>query len=352
MNLLKKLLPGLLPLFVFIAADEIWGTRVGLAIALAFGLAELGYYYIKERRIDRFILADTGLLIALGSVSIILDNDIFFKIKPALIELILLGLVGYSLWGKTNLVLQMTKRYTGEININDSGEKLMRLNMLAMFWITAGHIVLIVISARYMSNEAWVFISGVLFYILFGLWFGAVWLSTFLKNRRYKNEEIFPIVDEDGKVVGTAPRSVCHDGKSMLLHPVVHLHLFNSSGRLYLQKRSQNKDIQPGKWDTAVGGHIAPGEDVEAALRREASEELGLTDFEPRFAHKYVWESSRERELVFSFITVKDVTPAINPDEIEEGRFWSIEEIAGKVGKEVFTPNFEKEFSLIRTRKK
>ncbi len=36
-------------------------------------------------------------------------------------------------------------------------------------------------------------------------------------------EEIFPLVDEIGNVIGQAPRSVCHDG-TMLLHPVIHLH--------------------------------------------------------------------------------------------------------------------------------
>jgi len=54
------------------------------------------------------------------------------------------------------------------------------------------------------------------------------------------NIEIFPVVDEDGNEISTAPRTVCHDGKSMLLHPVVHLHLFNEKGELFLQKRSMN----------------------------------------------------------------------------------------------------------------
>ena len=92
--------------------------------------------------------------------------------------------------------------------------------------------------------------------------------------------EIFPVVDTDGRVMGKASRRECHNG-SKILHPVVHLQLFNSRGDLYLQKRALHKDIQPGKWDTAVGGHIDYGESVKNALRREAREELGITDFQP-----------------------------------------------------------------------
>jgi isopentenyldiphosphate isomerase len=157
-------------------------------------------------------------------------------------------------------------------------------------------------------------------------------------------EEIFPIVDENGRKIGEAPRKTCHDGKSMLLHPVVHLHLFNSSGKLFLQMRSSSKDIQPGKWDTSVGGHVAPGESVEEALLREANEEIGIKGFDYSFLGKYIWESSREREFVYSFKAVSDITPSINKNEIDEGRFWSKEEIINASGKDIFTPNFEREF--------
>ena len=64
--------------------------------------------------------------------------------------------------------------------------------------------------------------------------------------------EKFPIVDEEGHVIGSATRGECHSG-SKLLHPVVHLHVFNSKGEVYLQRRPDWKDSQPGKWYTSVG---------------------------------------------------------------------------------------------------
>lgn len=154
--------------------------------------------------------------------------------------------------------------------------------------------------------------------------------------------ELLPIVDENGHQTGTATRGECHGG-SMLLHPVVHLHVFDTQGRLYLQKRPDWKDIQPGKWDTAVGGHVDIGEKIEEALRREAFEELGIKDFQPKFIKSYIFQSTRERELVNVFSTVL-ASPPTPTDELDGGRFWTVEEIIDAIGTGQLTPNFENEF--------
>lgn len=157
--------------------------------------------------------------------------------------------------------------------------------------------------------------------------------------------EIFPIVDAKGRVIGSATRGECHGG-SMLLHPVVHLHLLNTCGELFLQKRPEWKDIQPGRWDTAVGGHIDFGEDRLSALRREVREEIGISDFSPQLITSYVFQSDREREYVNVFTTVSD-TPPIPSDELDGGRFWTIAEIEAAIGSRVFTPNFENEYLTV-----
>ena len=156
-------------------------------------------------------------------------------------------------------------------------------------------------------------------------------------------EEKFPLVDEEGRVIGSATRGECHNG-SRLLHPVVHLHVFNSAGDIYLQKRPEWKDIQPGKWDTAVGGHMDYGETPEQALRREVNEELGITDFVPEFVDKYVFDSKRERELVYVNHTTYDGPVRPSAEELDGGRFWTMQEIKEAMGKEILTPNFESEF--------
>lgn len=163
-------------------------------------------------------------------------------------------------------------------------------------------------------------------------------------NSVQQGAEDFPVVDEDGNVIGRATRKFCHGG-SMALHAVVHLHILSKDGRLYLQKRSMKKDIAPGRWDTSVGGHIDYGEHVKDALAREAREELGvhIENINPIPLFSYIWQSKVEREVVNAFaITYEgEITP--DHDEVDEGRFWAKEELQNSLGKDVFTQQFEQQ---------
>lgn len=159
-------------------------------------------------------------------------------------------------------------------------------------------------------------------------------------------EEIFPILTEDGTMVGKATRSQCHSG-SMLIHPVVHLHVTTPDRKyLLLQRRSSSKKIQPDTWDTAVGGHVDYGESIEAALIRESREELAIDASESNFIHRYLFRSPIERELVHVYhkSVPFDSVFHINPEEVSDVKFWSLSEIQNAMGRGILTPNFESEF--------
>lgn len=164
------------------------------------------------------------------------------------------------------------------------------------------------------------------------------------------SEELLPLVDADGNILGSVTRGQAH-GPQRPLHPVVHLHLFNGKGDLYLQHRPAWKDVQPDRWDTAVGGHIDFGEDVMTALYREVREEIGLDmsalHLVPEEIARYVFECPRERELVNVFRLTTNTLP-VPSEELDGGRFFCREELLRLMGTGFFTPNFEQEWKRLK----
>ncbi len=167
--------------------------------------------------------------------------------------------------------------------------------------------------------------------------------SKFILFTTDNNNEVFPIVDEDGNVLGSILRGEAHDGRKVL-HPVVHLHLFNSKGELYLQRRPDWKPIQPGKWDTAVGGHISYCETVEQAFSREVMEELGISVPNATSLGHYVFESKVEKELVYVFKTIYDGPIHPSAEELDGGRFWTRQQILDAISQNILTPHLESEY--------
>lgn len=155
-------------------------------------------------------------------------------------------------------------------------------------------------------------------------------------------EEYLEVVNRNGEIIQSLPRSEIH-GDPSLIHRVVHVLVFNDKGELFLQKRSMNKDVAPGKWDTSVGGHVNSGETLDTALKRETEEELGITSFEPEFLYTYIHSNAYETELVYTYSCIYNGSIRFQRDEIDEVRPWSLDEIRQSIGRGILSDNFEHE---------
>lgn len=171
-SLLKLMLPGLLPILVYVGASEFWGDLVGLGVGIGLGLAEFLFLLVVQKKVDGFVLGDTALLVVLGGISLGLDDAVFFRLKPVLVEGLIVGLLAASAWGPKNLVMGMV--FKGE-----AGERLrqawvknpqaalsMNRNLSLITVVFAAHTFLSLASALWMPKEAWAFITGVLPFLL------------------------------------------------------------------------------------------------------------------------------------------------------------------------------------------
>ncbi|MEI9999971.1 MAG: NUDIX domain-containing protein [Verrucomicrobiota bacterium] len=134
--------------------------------------------------------------------------------------------------------------------------------------------------------------------------------------------EPFDIVDAHDQVVGRAPRGEVH--ARGLLHRATHVLVHDAHGRLFLQRRSLEKDTFPGCWDSSCSGHLDAGEDYPAAARRELGEEIGWHADSPPLRPLLKLDASAETGQ--EFIQVYLLGPIsgpfdLNPAEIIEGRW-------------------------------
>lgn len=135
-------------------------------------------------------------------------------------------------------------------------------------------------------------------------------------------DEWFDVVDGEDRVVGRERRAEVHRKK--LLHRAVHLFVFNRAGHIFLQKRSMSKDVAPGRWDSSCSGHLDAGEDYDAAVVREAFEEIGMKlESVPERVRYFKAGPGTGMEFVWLYKAESEGPFSLHPEEIETGAWFS-----------------------------
>ncbi len=140
------------------------------------------------------------------------------------------------------------------------------------------------------------------------------------------NEEIFDVVNERDEVIDHKPRREVH--RLGLLHRAIHVLVFNSYGKIFLQKRSMTKDREPGKWDSSSSGHVDSGEEYDACAVRELREEIGLiVPKTPERLFKIDACAETDQEFVRVYRCEAEGPFQLHPDEIEGGEWFAPEAV-------------------------
>ncbi|MEV7428271.1 isopentenyl-diphosphate Delta-isomerase [Nocardioides sp. NPDC092400] len=144
--------------------------------------------------------------------------------------------------------------------------------------------------------------------------------------------DLVVLLDDEGHPCGTAPRATVHTTDTPL-HLAFSCYVLDGEGRVLVTRRAVTKRTWPGVWTNSFCGHPRPGEDPVATVHRYAEHELGLelTDVRcvlPEFRYRAVDPGGIvENELCPVYSARTDGLPRHHPDEVEESRWLSLEEL-------------------------
>lgn len=143
-------------------------------------------------------------------------------------------------------------------------------------------------------------------------------------------QELFDVVDKSDRIVGQTTRGEAHKNPS-IIHRSVAIGIFNAHRELFLQKRSESKDLEPGKWTISCSGHVAAGQYYLETTHRELLEELGI-DLKVHPVEKILCKYPFETEMAYFYQAYNNGPFTLNRDEIDEGRFFKPGEIYNQLG--------------------
>ena len=159
-------------------------------------------------------------------------------------------------------------------------------------------------------------------------------------------EEVFDVVDDDDNVIGQVSRKKAHTEGH--IHRSVLFFIFDREGRVCVNQRTYSKEFYPGHWSIVFGGHVHAGETYEDTVVREAEEEAGVAGkpFYMASFHKRFDAADRENVRVYGFVSNGDLH--LDPGEIFQGVFLTIDELEQKLMRERFLPETPRLLEILK----
>lgn len=142
-------------------------------------------------------------------------------------------------------------------------------------------------------------------------------------HRAASDAELIAWVDEQDQVLGALPRAELRSRG--LIGRGTFILLFNSASELCVHRRTLSKAVYPGYWDIAAGGMVAAGESYALSAKRELAEELGIRNAVLRDHGRFFFNQPENRIWCGVFSAVSDAPLILQPEEVLEARFMSIE---------------------------
>jgi len=338
-----------LPLLLFLVLDEFYGMDTAWKIAFPVVLLLVFYVFYVFNKIFMWHLIFTFIFMSVGLIA----SFVVFLPLPSFLQhsvdkIIIFAFIVFLLFFRKQIQKKVTaiipKLIPMSNNFNELYRVIWSLFFVLLIFITANLLLqLSDYSQDALSLEIikYCFAGTIIFMVIFEI------VRVEMIRGKLVQEEWWPIVSEQGKIIGSIQYLTSLHDEKKYLHPIVRVHLIDKS-MIFLQKRAPDDLIFPGLWDTAISNHVRMGETIEQCTERTAEEHYGLKDFKYMYLSNYMHETLNEQHYAFMFVSCQREEVNPNLTFIENTKWWTLNQIEENLEKGIFTENFRTEFDLLK----
>ena len=329
--------------------EDFMGLFNAWLVAIPLNILLFVYVFFTYRKILEWFLFSTGIFLSIAIIATILPIQSFpVEVKHIAVDCVLLAVFAISLAFRKKIESFVNVRNSKMLSMVNNLNELFRMMWIVgilIFVYIHLYTILTIFKISDLDNVL-DFIHSVYLLAFFVVICYEMVRVTLIRIRLLR-EEWWPIVNEQGKMIGSIHHTASIQDDKKYMHPIVRVMLIDGN-RIFLQKRSTNNLVFPGMWDTAVSNHIRMSEKIDQCVQRTANERYGLKDLKPIFLSNYVLESTYEFHYAFLFVACKLPELEYNPRYIDHAKWWTLAQIEANIESGIFTDNFLTEIELVK----
>ena len=332
-----------LPLLIFLVVDDFFGMFPAWEISFPFALILLIYTYFVYNRIFTWHLISTLIFVC---SSLIAALETFFPIPFLKHEIVYESVVLLFFFvfivfrsGIQKIVQQLMSNL---IPMTNNFEELYRVIWafgLVLFIYVSGFLTLQALDIHGYEQFLQSVYLGVLFFLI-----AYEILRVQLIRSKLIREEWLPIVNNQGKVIGSIQHTISLNDEKKYQHPVVRI-LFVDKGMILLNKQTEGNKTD--RWDSTISAHVVMEESIEQCVTRTVKKKLDIDDFKYMFLSNYTVDCQNEIQYSFLFVSCMMSDFKLTERFVEQSKWWTQSQIEENLHSGIFTESFVTEYDLL-----
>lgn len=339
----------LLPIFLFLVCDDYFGLKMAWMITLPFTILLLVYVYFTYNRVYNWHLMFTVLFIGVSSLgSIPLLSFLPLVFEQLRYEFVLVVVLSLMFFFRRNIQTVLKNLLSALIPMTNNFEEMYRVLKMLLVLLIA-YLAAFLLVYNFIDHEVYLYLESLRYFFNGSLLFLIIYELIRVQIVRAKliREEWWPVINTNGKVIGSIHHMTSINDEKKYLHPVVRVMIIEK-GRILLQKRISSNMKGESLWDTAICNHVKMGETIDSCVESTAAERYGLQNFKYMYLSNYSLELQNEMHYAFLYVSCQQMDIIPNPQLIEQTKWWTQQQIEENIDSQIFTENFRIEFDLLK----